>query len=133
MATSALGIISLVLAGLTYLAGMAIYRLVFHRISHIPGPKLAALTYWYQSYWDLWPHEGRFLWKTIDLHEKYGSIIRVGADEVQVNDPEFYHEMYNNHRREKSRIWYWMDGWSPLPEHPASINGILCSFWPPET
>jgi cytochrome P450 len=45
-----------------------------------------------------------------DLHEKYGPIIRMGPDEVHVNDPAFYNEMYtpNARRRDKSRLWFWM-------------------------
>jgi hypothetical protein len=32
-------------AALAYTAALAVYRIYFHPISHIPGPKLAALTY----------------------------------------------------------------------------------------
>lgn len=117
-------IILVLLAFLLYLGALACYRMYFHPISHIPGPKLAAFTYWYQSYYDLWPHSGRFLWKTIDLHEKYGPIIRVAPNEVQIKDSEFYSEIYTsgNRRREKSKIWFWMDAWTPFSE--PSMGGL---------
>jgi hypothetical protein len=35
-------------AALVYTAVLACYRIYFHPISHIPGPKLAAATQWYQ-------------------------------------------------------------------------------------
>lgn len=33
--------------GLAYLAYLALYRLYFSPVSHIPGPTLAKLTFWY--------------------------------------------------------------------------------------
>jgi hypothetical protein len=114
-----------ILASIAYLAALACYRIYLHPISHIPGPKLAAFTYWYQSYYDLWPHSGRFLWKTIELHERYGPIVRIGPNEVQVNDPDYHSEIYSsgNRRREKSPLWFWMAGWSPFAEPMAGITG----------
>lgn len=115
-----------------YLVALACYRIWFHPISHIPGPKLAAFTYWYQSYYDMWPHSGRFLWKTVELHEKYGPIVRVGPDEVQINDPDFYGEIYSSaitRRREKSKLWFWMAGWSPFSEPMAGLPGKYCKVW----
>ena len=97
---------------LSYLFGLSIYRLYFSRISHIPGPKLAALTYYYQSYYDLWPHGGQFLFHCRDLHKRYGPIIRIGPDEIHIDDPNFYNEIYtsNARRRDKSTLWFWMVG-----------------------
>jgi hypothetical protein len=121
-----------ILATLAYLIALACYRVYFHPISHIPGPKLAAFTYWYQSYYDLWPHSGRFLWKTIELHEQYGPIIRIGPNEVQLNDPDFYSEIYSsgNMRREKSPLWFWMAGWSPFAETMVGLTGQLQQISP---
>ena len=96
----------------TYWTALVVIRLFFARISHIPGPKLAAASTLYQAYYDFFPRRGQFLWKCIDLHKKYGPIVRIGPDEVHVDDPSFYSEMYGStsHRRNKSALWYWMDG-----------------------
>jgi hypothetical protein len=115
-------------AALAYTAALACYRIYFHPISHIPGPKLAAVTEWYQSYYDLWPHSGRFLWKTAELHEQYGPIIRIGPNEVQVKDPDYYSEMYTsgNRRREKSPLFFWTNGWTPFPSKLGGLPGGFC-------
>lgn len=55
-----------------YLLGLAIYRLYLVPSSKFPGPRLAALCYWYEFYYDVWPHEGQYTWKIRDLHESYG-------------------------------------------------------------
>lgn len=55
-----------------YLLGLAIYRLYLTPSAKFPGPRLAALCYWYEFYYDVWPHEGQYTWKIRDLHEKYG-------------------------------------------------------------
>lgn len=55
-----------------YLLGLAIYRLYLTPTAKFPGPRLAALCYWYEFYYDVWPHEGQYTWKIRKLHEKYG-------------------------------------------------------------
>lgn len=53
----------------------SIYRLYFHPLSHIPGPKLAAMTHLYEFYYDVCtPGGGRFLFQIEKLHRKYGTL-----------------------------------------------------------
>lgn len=47
------------------------YRLYLSPIAGFPGPKLAALTFLYEFYYDVW-QEGQYTWKIRDLHDKYG-------------------------------------------------------------
>jgi hypothetical protein len=49
----------------------AIYRLYFHPLAHIPGPKLAALTWWYEFYFD-GIQQGKYVFKIQELHKQYG-------------------------------------------------------------
>ena len=49
----------------------AIRRLYLHPLTHIPGPKLAALTWWYEFYYDV-IQQGRYVFKIQELHKKYG-------------------------------------------------------------
>lgn len=99
-------------AFVAYLATLAVYRLFFSRISHIPKPKLAALSYYYQSWYDVYPRQGRFFWKCKELHQRHGSVVRIGPHEVHVHQPDAYTEMYGSqrHRRDKSAVWFWMVG-----------------------
>ncbi len=50
----------------------AIYRLYLHPLAPIPGPKLAALTYWYEIYFNI-VKPGMFIWEIKRLHEIYGN------------------------------------------------------------
>jgi hypothetical protein len=59
-----------VLSLLTTVGG-AVRRLYFHPLSHIPGPTLAALTWWYEIYFDF-VKQGQFVFKIKELHKKYG-------------------------------------------------------------
>lgn len=47
------------------------YRLFFHPLRHIPGPKIASITTLYESYYDL-VKGGVFTFKVRDLHREYG-------------------------------------------------------------
>ena len=102
-------------AGMTllYLLGGAIYRLYLSPIAGFPGPKLAALTYWYETYFDVF-RKGKFVFKIEDMHRKYGetsmsqvlktgvramtscagSIVRKNPHELVIRDPEYYNELY---------------------------------------
>lgn len=49
----------------------AIRRLYLHPLAHIPGPKLAALTWWYEFYFDV-VQPGRYVFRIQELHRHYG-------------------------------------------------------------
>jgi len=55
-----------------WLAYRSIYRLFFHPLSHIPGPRLAAVSYIYQFYFDV-VKGGMYIWEVRRLHEEYGN------------------------------------------------------------
>ncbi|GME40911.1 Cytochrome P450 [Neofusicoccum parvum] len=101
---------SLVLAAgllLAYLFYGAVYRLYLSPIAHFPGPRLAALTFWYEFYYDV-VCAGKYTWRIVEMHEKYGPVVRINPFELHVNVPEFYDELYvsaaSGRRTEK---WEW--------------------------
>lgn len=54
-----------------FLALRAIYRLYFHPLAKIPGPKLAAISSLPEFYYDV-IRDGRYLWQVEKMHKKYG-------------------------------------------------------------
>jgi hypothetical protein len=61
----------LFVAWLAYLGALGIYRLYFSPLAKFPGPKLAALSKWYEFYYDV-VLKGRFTFKIQELHKIYG-------------------------------------------------------------
>ena len=55
-----------------WLALLAFHRLFRHPLAKFPGPKLAAVTTWYEGYYDV-IHKGRYLWEIERMHKKYGT------------------------------------------------------------
>lgn len=53
-----------------YAVTRASYRLLLHPLAKFPGPKLAALTSWYEAFYDV--TGGRFPDVLTELHEIYG-------------------------------------------------------------
>ena len=56
-----------------YVLAAGLYRSFLHPLSKFPGPRLAALTFCYEYYYEVFPHTGRYMWKIKQLHEKYGT------------------------------------------------------------
>lgn len=54
----------------------AIYRLYLSPIAQFPGRKLAALTLWYEFYFDV-VKRGCYVWEIKKMHEEYG-ILKAG-------------------------------------------------------
>ena len=107
-----------------------VYRLYLSPIANFPGPKLAAVTFWYECYYDVLKG-GRYSWKIADLHEKYGMyqcsqssvsvmrgslqstlktytgpIIRINPYELHVIDHDFYDVLYTGYSQKRNK-WPW--------------------------
>ena len=54
-----------------YVIYVFVYYLYLSPLARIPGPKIAALTKWYEIYYDL-VDGPRFPWIVEELHQKYG-------------------------------------------------------------
>ena len=61
----------------SYISYVTIYRLYLHPLSKFPGPKLAALTYWYDFYYDVLKgsYAGQRIFEIEELHARYGKQI----------------------------------------------------------
>ncbi|KAJ5495040.1 cytochrome monooxygenase aflU [Penicillium diatomitis] len=87
---------------LAYRMALVVYRVFFHPLRKIPGPKLAAMSTAYQFYYEI-IKQGTFIWHLEKLHEIYGPIVRIGPREVHIKDSEYYETIYasSGRRREK--------------------------------
>ncbi|OQE14965.1 hypothetical protein PENFLA_c034G07049 [Penicillium flavigenum] len=92
-------IVALGVIGVTYGVWLATYRLWFSPLAHFPGPKLAALTMWYEFYYDSFL-EGQYTFRIAEMHRKYGPIVRISPFELHIDDPEYYEILYS---RDKPR------------------------------
>ncbi|KAF2186100.1 cytochrome P450 [Zopfia rhizophila CBS 207.26] len=72
---------------------LVIFRLFFHSLAHIPGPKIAATTQWYEFYHDV-IRNGRYQSHIEKMHEEYGPIVRISPYELHCNDPAFIDQVY---------------------------------------
>lgn len=55
-----------------YLIGLAVYRLCLSPLARFPGPKLAALSKWYEMYYEV-AKKGQFTFRIQEMHKKYGA------------------------------------------------------------
>lgn len=106
----------LAIAFVTYKVFRGFYRLFLHPLAHVPGPKLAALSRSYEFYYAI-VLGGRWEEQVCNIHKTYASpIVRIGPNEVHVNDPEYYDTLYNfNPHLDKRR--YAMDNLHLTPSH----------------
>ena len=56
---------------LAYFVGLAVYRLYFGPLAKFPGPKLAALSKWYEAYFEI-VENGKFTFAIDRMHDRYG-------------------------------------------------------------
>ncbi|KAG6039634.1 hypothetical protein E4U41_002383 [Claviceps citrina] len=94
------------LLGVLYYVALIVYRLCFHPLARIPGPKLAAATSWYEFYYDV-VGRGVFCWEIKRMHDLYGPIVRINPHEVHILDTSFYDEIYApaSKKRDKYADW----------------------------
>lgn len=68
------------------LASIAVYRLGFHRCRHIPGPVGAKISRFYAMY--LTSKKVQFQNELLQMHEKYGDLVRTGTCFSRGDDTE---------------------------------------------
>jgi hypothetical protein len=56
---------------IAYFFGLALYRLYLSPLAKFPGPKLAALSQWYEFYYDV-VLPGQYIFQIQKMHKKYG-------------------------------------------------------------
>ncbi|KAJ5731917.1 hypothetical protein N7493_003398 [Penicillium malachiteum] len=71
-----------------------IYRLYIHPLSKVPGPKIAAFTSLWLAYHTYIGDECTVVFK---LHRKYGSVLRVGPNEVDISNADAIEPIYITH------------------------------------
>jgi hypothetical protein len=82
-----------VAAAAVYLVTLAIYRLFFHPLSKFPGPRAAALSFWYEGYYEI-VKVGQYSTHISKLHDRYGPVVRVTPDELHIRDSRFFDDFY---------------------------------------
>ncbi|KAI9042963.1 cytochrome P450 [Aspergillus affinis] len=108
-----------------YLIGLGVYRLYIHPLANVPGPKIAAITQWYELYYDVW-QSGQYFLKVEEFHKQYGTvrlyhinwaamlslikgpIVRIKPNEVHCNDPEFVDVLFAGPLQKRDK-----DPWLP--------------------
>ncbi|KAI1266611.1 cytochrome P450 [Xylariaceae sp. FL1019] len=89
---------------LAYVGYLFLWRWHLSPLARVPGPKLAALTYWYECYYDI-VKPAQYAFKIKALHERYGPVVRIGPNDVSISDPNFVDVVYApgfNHKRDKN-------------------------------
>jgi hypothetical protein len=73
--------VGIAVAGISaaYVLGLVFYRLYLCPISKFPGPKIAAVTWWYELYYDV-IHKGKYIYQIEKMHDKYGMYHRLADD-----------------------------------------------------
>lgn len=63
---------------ITYCGTLIFYRLSLHPLAKFPGPRLAAISRWYEAYYDV-ILPGQYTLKIRSLHRTYGLLLIAAA------------------------------------------------------
>ncbi|KFZ25402.1 hypothetical protein V502_00123 [Pseudogymnoascus sp. VKM F-4520 (FW-2644)] len=100
MSYIAYGAVALVL----WFVGSCVYNVFFHPLKAFPGPFLAKVTRWWLFRVEM---RGDPHMEILDLHRKYGPILRISPNEVSFNDLEASSIIYGQTSKfEKAKYFY---------------------------
>lgn len=82
-----------VLSALAIVLSTIIYRLCFHPLAHIPGPRLAAITDLWTYYYEI---KGTLPSKMRELRQRnqWPAVMRIGPNRVAIHDAKQYDVIY---------------------------------------
>ncbi|KAK4172409.1 putative cytochrome P450 E-class, group I [Triangularia setosa] len=87
-----------------YFLTLAFYRLYLHPLAKFPGPKLAAITRYYEAYYDIIKN-GQYTFRIAEMHKIYGPIVRISPYELHINDPSYFEKLYRHEGRWNKYDW----------------------------
>lgn len=65
----------------SFVIARSVYRLYLHPLANVPGPKLAALTSWYELWYDCFKEGGgQYAFKMREMHDAYGNYYFAAVD-----------------------------------------------------
>ena len=91
------------LSTLVLIITTALYRLIFHPLANVPGPKLAGLSTLWLAYH---ARKGRNHTFMPALHKKYGPIVRIAPNQVLVCSENAVHQIYSAGSPYVKGHWY---------------------------
>jgi hypothetical protein len=66
-------LVTISFAVMIYSIALVLYRLFFAPLACIPGPKLAAITGWYETYYEVFQKlGGQYTFRIKEMHKEYG-------------------------------------------------------------
>src|SRR5690242_3195415 len=82
---------------------IVLYRLLFHRTRHIPGPRLASVS----KLWHVFHSRNATNFRVLQrLHSQYGELVRTGPNEVTIFRPDAA-ELLDGYKNTNTRdVWY---------------------------
>jgi cytochrome P450 len=107
-----LGLKVLSISLVAYLLSIAIYNRYFHPYKDFPGPFWASITglwYWRAARF------ARVEDHQLPLHKKYGTMVRITPDHVQISDPAAIETIYGPKKVFQKSAFY--DNWNPHMSH----------------
>jgi len=103
------------LSSLVYIS----YNLWWHPLSKFPGPKVAAIApFFAMKHWI----SGDNLWKVKELHEKYGSVVRIAPNQLSFCSSTSWKDIHGHKPGRKAFLkgsWY-----EAFPEDPYHIVSV---------
>ncbi|KAK0712207.1 cytochrome P450 [Apiosordaria backusii] len=90
---------SIAVTAVVYFLTLAFYRLYLHPLAKFPGPKLAAITRYYEAYYDI-VKNGQYTFRIAEMHKKYGN-----PYELHINDPSYFEKLYSREGRWNKYDW----------------------------
>ncbi|KAF2395907.1 cytochrome P450 [Trichodelitschia bisporula] len=110
-----LGLAALIIATLA----RAVYRLTLHPLAKFPGPKLAAVSYKYEFFYD-GIRPGTYNSHIALLHATYGPVVRINPSELHISDPRFIDTLYAVGGRRRDKSAYFLNAFGSI----AAMSGF---------
>jgi cytochrome P450 len=95
--------ISILLGVFAVFVSIIVYRVYLHPLSHVPGPFIAKFTHGWQNYKYI---KGAWFQTILDVHEKYGPVVRISPDEISFVDGDAWKRLYGHVKPCVKSKWY---------------------------